>query len=172
VLRYVVIASAIVLALLLGIFALGRATAPRDAPYASKLASPGVPRVEGDGSGTAAPLVGDAPWALSALPECFRQLHAVRGAPSYVNAHLSGVAPPRRMWQRAFAGRLVAADCVVTLVGRTANVTRGDTRLVVPSDARFSIAGRRLILDRFADGSEDVRVYVLRDGKAPAFGAP
>jgi hypothetical protein len=60
----------------------------------------------------------------------------------------------------------------VTLAGDTALVTRGDTRLVVPSDARFSTAGDRLILDRFAGGAEDVRVYTLRDGKAPAFRAP
>lgn len=170
--RYFAIASAIVVAVLLAILALGRGTAPRDAPYSTKLASPGAARVEGMGSGTAAPLVGDAPWALSALPECFRQLHTVRGSQAYVNAHLAVIAPPRGTWHRALAGRLTTADCTVTLAERTALVTRGDTRLVVPGDARFSIAGDRLILDRFAGGAEDVRVYVLRDGKIPTFRAP
>jgi hypothetical protein len=144
---------------------------PRDGPYASKLATPSAPRVEGVATGTAGPLTGDAPWALSALPECFRQTYAVRGPLAYVNAHLAPGAPPRNRWHRARAGRLVAADCTVVLMGRTALVTRGDTRLVVPADARFSIAGDRLVLDRYAGGAEDVRVYALRDGKAPVFAA-
>jgi len=172
VIRYLAAASAIVLAALLAILALGRTTAMRDVPYASKLASPGVPRIEGTVNGTAAPLVGDAPWALSALPECFRQLRTLRGSPPYVSAHIGLIAPPRGTWRRALAGRLATADCIVRISGRTAIVTRGDTRLVVPSDARFSIAGDRLILDRFAGDAEDVRVYALRDGKAPAFRAP
>jgi hypothetical protein len=170
--RYLIIASAIVAAALLAILALGHATTPPDAPYSSKLASPGVPRYEGVASGTAPPLVGDAPWALSALPECFRQTHAVRGSRAFVNAHLAMIAPPRGTWHPALAGRLATADCIVTLAGHAALVTRGDTRLVVPGDARFSIVGKRLILDRFAGGAEDVRVYALRDGKTPAFRAP
>ena len=167
--RYVAIASAIVIAAILVIVSIGRVTASRDAVASSKLASPGVPRREGASDATAAPLAGDAPWALSALPDCFRQLHAIRGGQAYVNAHLAQIAAPRASWHRARRGRLATADCVVTIAGRSALVTRGDTRLRVPPDARFSIAGTRLILDRFADGLEDVRVYALRDGKAPAF---
>ena len=167
--RYVAIAAAIVVATIFVILALGRTTKPHDAVYSAKLASPGVPRREGDAGATAVPLSGDAPWALSALPDCFRQLHAIHGPPDYVNAHLAQLAPPRATWHRARSGRLRSADCVVTIVGASANVVRGDTRLHIPADARFSIAGPRLILDRFSGGTEDLRVYERRDGNAPAF---
>ena len=44
--------------------------------------------------GAQAPLRGDAPWALSALPECLQQVSEASGSRSFVRAHLPAGATP------------------------------------------------------------------------------
>jgi hypothetical protein len=77
-------------------------------------------------------LRGDAPWALSALPECLIQIEEWEGALSSVRAHLpSGanrIAPP---------ATLRYADCTVRISGQQAFVTRSDTHLRIPPYATF-----------------------------------
>ena len=171
-LRYVALATAIVLACLLALVSFRSRPSPETtpAPYSQSIApaqSPGARASQDDA--TAAPLAGSAPWALSALPECFRQTREVRGTPAYVERNARDLT--RASWRRMSRVRLATADCRLDVAVRSAVVVRGDTRLEIPPDARFYVAGRTLIVDRFASGVEDLRVYVLRDGKTPAIAA-
>ena len=104
---------------------------------------------------TAAPaLRGDAPWALSALPECLSQLSESIGPPSYVRAHLPAdavrIVPP---------ATLVYGDCTITLSGDEAFVRRGDDRLRIPPHVQFyRTAGLLAMIRRTAHGAE-LRIY-------------
>lgn len=101
-----------------------------------------------------APLTGDAPWALSALPECLTQTAESRGTLAYVRAHLPAgavpIAPP---------ATLVYGDCSITLAGEAAFVRRGADRLRIPPRAHFYRAGDRLVLIRLATEGDELRVY-------------
>jgi len=169
--RYVAVATAIVVAAMLAILALGRTTPPRDAPFSSKLASPGVPRNEGAGSGTAAPLVGDAPWALSALPECFRQTFEESGSHAHprIRAQDAPDIGSPTVWHRIVRATLTTADCRLRVAIDSAVVVRADTRLSIPPRTHVYVAGKSLVLDRFFDGGETIRAYRLVNGRVPAF---
>jgi hypothetical protein len=103
---------------------------------------------------TAAPLVGDAPWALSAVPECLIQTSESRGPLAYVRAHLPPgavpIVPP---------ARLVYGDCSITIAGDEAFVRRGVDRLRIPPRARFYRAGALLALIRESPAGDELRVY-------------
>lgn len=172
--RYFAVATAIVLAGIFVLLALGRhTTGPESSPepYGTGVAPSAPPPGPGSTSlATGAALEGDAPWALSALPECFRQKRAIGGPLAYVRAHEAGL--ERAAWKRVRNVRLATADCRLDVGERSAVVVRsGDTRLRVPPDARFYVWDRDLVIDRYANGAESVRVYALRDGSAPAFAA-
>jgi hypothetical protein len=101
-----------------------------------------------------APLRGDAPWALSALPECLTQISESTGSESYVRAHLPAgavrIVPP---------ARLVYGDCSIAIGGEEAMVTRGVDRLRIPPRVRFYRARRLLAMLRDAAGSAELRIY-------------
>ena len=105
-------------------------------------------------SGTAAPLQGDAPWALSALPECLTQTTKSRGPRAYVLAHLPAgavaIAPP---------ATLVYGDCSISIAGDEAYVRRGTDRLRIPPRARFYRAPGSLALFRETPDGAELRVY-------------
>lgn len=131
--------------------------------YSSSTATPG-PAQNAEDLGTPPPLRGNAPWALSALPECFHPDSSRSGTPAFARARFPAAAvlvPSGR--------RLRVADCTLEVGSGTAVVVRGDNRLVVPPVARFYTAGRTLILDRTAGGREEVRTYSLPAGVAPEF---
>ena len=100
------------------------------------------------------PLRGDAPWALSALPECLIQLSETTGPPRYVLAHLpSGampVSPP---------ARLTYADCTIAIVDDEALVTRGADRFRIPPRVRFYRTEATLALLHVESGGMELRVY-------------
>ncbi|HZY97030.1 MAG TPA: hypothetical protein VFE35_08000 [Candidatus Cybelea sp.] len=100
------------------------------------------------------PLHGDAPWALSALPECFSQLSESTGSPSYVRAHLPKDAVP--IVQPA---RLAYGDCTIAVAGDEAYVRRGDDRLRIPPHVQFYRAARLLALIRWNSRGAELRVY-------------
>jgi hypothetical protein len=102
----------------------------------------------------APPLRGDAPWALSALPECLSQLSESIGPLNYVREHLPGnavpIVPP---------ATLVYGDCTITVTGDEAFVRRGDDRLRIPPHVQFYRAPGMLALIRRTARGAELRVY-------------
>jgi hypothetical protein len=100
---------------------------------------------------------GDAPWALSALPECFKQRSKSTGPLRYVEAQLplqaAMVRPP---------ATLRFADCTVSVRDDRIVVTRGPDRLRVPPPARLYRGSGTLALLRGADGGYDLRIYSVQ----------
>lgn len=133
------------------------------ARYSSSSATPGPAQGE-ENLQTPPALRGNAPWALSALPECFHQDVQRSGTPEFARANFPAGAV------RVPSGvRLVVADCTLDVEPGSAVVVRGDNRLVVPPLVRFYVAGKSLILDRTDGPHEDVRTYSLHGGAPPHF---
>jgi hypothetical protein len=88
-----------------------------------------------------APFIGDAPWALSALPECLLQKAEASGPPAFVRAALPKGAQPI-----AAPATLQYRDCTIQIRADDALVTRGADRLHIPPDAHFYRLGNRLLL--------------------------
>jgi hypothetical protein len=154
VLKYLAVSTVIVL----GITILVAAWVNRDlirikvaSVYARIAAKPGA----GDRIQAAtAPLSGDAPWALSALPECLTQISKSTGSEHYVRAHLPAraarIVPPRR---------LVFGDCAIAIDNDAALVRRGPDRLRIPPPVQFYRApGLFAMIRETAQGAE-LRVY-------------
>jgi len=120
--------------------------------YARVAAKPGG--AAGAARATAAPLTGDAPWALSALPECLMQTSESTGSWEYVRAHL----PPGSVPIRAPA-TLQYGDCSVTITGDEAYVRRGNDRLRIPPHVQFYRAADLLAMIRETPQSVELRVY-------------
>ncbi len=103
---------------------------------------------------TAHALQGDAPWALSALPECLSQTSESTGSQAYVRTHLPAgaarVRPP---------ATLVYGDCSIRIAGDEAYVQRGADRLRIPPHAVFYRANGVLALIRETPGGAELRVY-------------
>lgn len=97
---------------------------------------------------------GDAPWALSALPECLTQTSESNGTQAYVRTHLPAgaqrVVPP---------ATLVYGDCSIRIVGDEAYVRRGTDRLRIPPRAVFYRAEGTLALIRETPQGAELRVY-------------
>ena len=75
---------------------------------------------------------GDAPWALSALPECMIQTTEGKGSENSLLAHLPLGA--RRIMPPV---TLRYSDCTLSIAGDEAFVRRGDDRLRIPPVSRF-----------------------------------
>jgi hypothetical protein len=75
-------------------------------------------------------LGGDAPWALSALPDCARQHSEDRGSAAAVRAKIPSAAT-------AVVGRLRAGACVVEVTADGIIVQRRHDRLRIPPPARL-----------------------------------
>jgi hypothetical protein len=108
---------------------------------------------------------GDAPWALSALPECFAQVSKSTGPDlSYILAHLPKgsqmVRPPEDLYY---------ADCVLRIRGDAVYVQRGSDRMRIPPATRVYVnyQDQKLAVLRGAQGAYELRVY-----ETPARGGP
>ncbi len=105
--------------------------------------------------GGAAALAGDAPWALSALPECLTQVSESDGSPAYIRSRLPPgavrVVPP---------ATLTYGDCSIRITGDEAYVSRGIDRLRIPPHADFYRANGVLALIRNTPQGAQLRVYV------------
>ncbi|MBV8531286.1 MAG: hypothetical protein JO104_08200, partial [Candidatus Eremiobacteraeota bacterium] len=99
-------------------------------------------------------LRGDAPWALSALPECLVQTSKSTGPQPYVRSRLPAAAvrivPP---------ATLVYGDCSIRIAGNEAFVRRGADRLRIPPFVQFYRAEGFLVLIREMPGSAELRIY-------------
>jgi hypothetical protein len=147
VLRYYVLSTLIVCtAIIVGALFVHRAS------VAIKIASvyasvPPKPVDEGTLTGTAPPLVAQAPWALSVLPECFHQRSEITGPRAFVLAHL----PPGSAVRSAVVH---AGDCTLTIGAAQAVVTRGADRLVLADSTFYRIGADLGVLHhdgRFAE---------------------
>jgi hypothetical protein len=120
--------------------------------YARVPAKPGTAALSS--TGDAGALRGDAPWALSALPECLTQTLESTGSQAYVRAHLpkgaTAIVPP---------ARLVYGNCSITIANGEAIVRRGADRLRIPPRAQFyRLPGALALIRTTGDGAE-LRVY-------------
>jgi hypothetical protein len=119
--------------------------------YARVPAKPGAATSPQEG---VAPLSGDAPWALSALPECLMQTTEANGTLAYVRAHLPAhavpIVPP---------ATLVYGDCSITIARDEAFVRRGKDNLRIPPRVQFYRAEGLLALLRETAGSAELRIY-------------
>lgn len=153
--RYLILSTAIVL----GIAVIVAGWANRDlirikiaSVYARVPAKPGgASAVE---RGTAKPLEGDAPWALSALPECLEQTSESRGTLAYVRAKLPRAAVPIRP-----PAILRYGDCSITIAGEEAYVRRGLDRLRIPPRTQFYRVDGMLALMRESSSGDELRLY-------------
>jgi len=101
------------------------------------------------------PLRGDAPWALSALPECLTQLSVTTGSLPYVRAQVPAgatpVVPP---------ATLAYGDCTISVTGDEAEVRRGNDRFHIPGSVRFYRGPALLAVLRSGGGGNELRVYL------------
>jgi hypothetical protein len=105
-------------------------------------------------AGTPAPLHGDAPWALSALPECLTQTSESFGSAAYVRAHL-----PSKAERIVPPATLVYGDCTITIAGNQAYVRRASDRLRIPPRVQFYRAQGLLAMIRETPHGAQLRVY-------------
>src|SRR5580704_3187550 len=120
-LRYYLISTALVLTLGAILAAFHRPGHELRVASVQSTASPSPPRRQGTSAYLARVPNGDAPWAMSALPECFHQRHEVHGPRGFVLAHLPAGA------RRIPPGTSVSSkDCTVVVGERSIDVRRGD----------------------------------------------
>jgi len=152
--RYYLLATVLVI----GALAIGANSAHRGPPLDVKsvqaTGSPSPARVQAASTLVPGAVTGKAPWALSALPECFVQESQARGPLAFVLAQL----PPRAAPVPHHVVSRVG-DCAVHVLEHSALVERGAEALTIPPDARFWVAGSRLAYVRTIGRSAELRVY-------------
>lgn len=99
-------------------------------------------------------LLGDAPWILSALPECLTQISESKGPQPYVRAHL-----PRGATRIATHDTLTYGNCSIFISGDEAYVRRGVDYLRIPPRVQFYRAGDLLAIIRSSSDGTELRVY-------------
>jgi len=100
-------------------------------------------------------VTGDAPWALSALPECFRQRSKATSVhESFILAHL----PKHAVMVRPPA-TLQFADCTLRVAGAEIFVRRGKDELRIAPPARLYTAQDAVALLRATPTGYELRTY-------------
>ena len=153
--RYYVMATGIVLAV--GVIAtawvhpefLRIRIAPTSLP-----ASPRAADELGGGSGGDRPLTGNAPWALSALPDCVREQSSAKGPAAFVRSKLPAGATPI-----APGTTVTFGPCTISVGDGEILVTRGSDRLRIPPHATLYRYGDELVLLRLSSEANELRVY-------------
>ena len=107
-----------------------------------------------ESGGSNAPFVGDAPWALSALPDCLIQTQVSNGDLAYVRAQL-----PSDMQPLVPPATLHYGPCTISVVDGEAIVRRGSDRLRIPPHVQFYRSGEKLALLRTSGSSAELRLY-------------
>jgi hypothetical protein len=122
-----VIATAIVVTFVSIVAGVQRAARELRVASVQSTASPSPPRAQAPSTPSPRAVRGDAPWALSALPECFHQTREVNGPPAFVDA---AIPPGATAVQPGRA--LVVGDCTVAVGAGSIEVRRGTEWLRVP----------------------------------------
>ena len=154
-LRYYLLATVIVLAVAVGIAGWVNRDALRikiASAYARVNPKPDAAAARGEGSHRG--IRGDAPWALSALPECLIQTSKSTGPQGYVRGRLppgvQPVAPP---------ATLRYGDCTLLVTDGEVFVRRGEDRFRIPPHVRLYRAPGVLALLREGPDGNELRVY-------------
>jgi hypothetical protein len=143
-LRYFAIATVIVLTIVVAVTMRTHLGLPAHLNFWKVAASP--PPAED--------VTGNAPWALSALPDCFTQRSETTGSASYVRMRLPAGAQPVR------AGtRLTYGPCTILVRDGELLVERGSDRMRVPPHATLYTIGDSLALLRTSESGTDLRIY-------------
>ncbi|HTZ55649.1 MAG TPA: hypothetical protein VMB20_11355 [Candidatus Acidoferrum sp.] len=99
-------------------------------------------------------VTGNAPWALSALPDCFAQRSETSGSATYVEARLPAGAQPVPA-----GARLTYGPCTILVRRGELLVERGSDRLRVPPESRLYTVNGTLALLRTSGSTTDLRIY-------------
>ena len=120
----------------------------------SALASgtPSAPRTQGSEESVPGEVRGDAPWALSALPDCARQHEERRGPAALVQRSI----PPGA---HAIEGTLHAGPCKIDVASDGITIVRGADRLRIPQPVRLLESGGRYYLYEEDRKGAVLRVY-------------
>ena len=96
----------------------------------------------------------EAPWVLSALPECLRQTYEAAGTRAYVAARLPAGFEPQR------AGTsLQYHDCAIEARANDVLVRRGGDRYYVPAPAQLFRKGNSIALMHEMGSRAVLRIY-------------
>ena len=149
--RYLIAATVLVAAFLFVVTL--RKGAPPDLRVSARASgTPSAPRAQASDNVTVRPLSGDAPWALSALPDCARQHSEDRGDAVAVRAKIPEQAVPVQ-------GHLVAGKCTIDVTADGIFVQRGSDRLRIPPPARLLYWNDRYYLYKQDRKGAVLRVY-------------
>jgi hypothetical protein len=164
-LRYYAIATVLVLgALALGLVFLHRGPALQVASVDST-GSPSAARPPVEATFSPSGVKGTAPWALSALTECFHQQFEAHGSDAYVRALV-----PRGAREVTADVDVTVADCRLSIYADAAEVERRDDRLFIPPDAHFyTTPSGALVLVQRAPTRASLRVYRPANGAKMKF---
>jgi hypothetical protein len=155
-LRYYAIATAIVLAVAV-LATMGARDIMRLHFRSSNAPQPQQHLRYGDSAGeNQASLAGDAPWALSALPDCFIQQAEWTGTATYVDAHL-----PHGARAIEPGTQLRYGPCTISVRSGEVFVNRGADRFRIPPHAVLYQDGAQLWLLRAAGHSSVLRSYTI-----------
>jgi len=154
-LRYFVLAALIVFTIAIAVAGWVNRDAIRIKIASVYLPASPKPQASGaPGSGSAKGMHGDAPWALSALPECLIQTSETTGPLSYVLQHVPSGAMPV-----AQPSTLRYGDCTIEVAGGEAVIRRGEDRFRIPPQVRFYRGPGVLALLRTSSNGNELRVY-------------
>ncbi len=164
--RYYAIATVLVVLFVGIVVGFGQAGRRLDvrSPDVEHPGSPSRPRAAAAlaSGATAEPFDADAPWALSALPECYAQIGSLRDFPDVVRRHVPRVAEPLPA-----GSTLRTGTCALDVGPRGLTIRRGPDRFRVGGVQRFFLTrdpahGEVLVLLRQGDGLPELRRYTLR----------
>jgi hypothetical protein len=155
--RFYVAATAIVAAFVF--FVTNRHAPPPDLKVSSRASgAPSASRTQSGEAYDPGAVRGEAPWALSALPDCAHQVLEARGSRAAILAKIPPGAQP-------LAGEINAGPCKIRIAGGGILVTRGSDQLRVPAPASLFVshrsAGERYYLYRPFGERAELREYTL-----------
>lgn len=155
-LRYVAIATVLVLAVAIVVGAWWARMPHKPLQVASVTASPAGPRGASseNGNRVAMPAVVSADWALSAAPDCLDELSIARGSVAFVRKYL-----PNGARELPAGTTLHYGDCTLRYDGRAATLLRGKDRLTVPAPSTLYADGNRLYLLHREPVGAQLRAY-------------
>ena len=163
-LRYYLVATLLVVGSLVVAAQFSRPAKPIETASVQSSGTPSAPRAQATFTFPPRGVQGEAPWALSALPECFEQEAEAHGPLAFVRAHL-----PVGMHVVIAPSVLDAVDCRLRVLPGSGVVERGTERLVIPPKATFFTDGRRFALLRQAGKTAELRVYHRTDREPVVF---
>lgn len=158
-LRYYVIAAGIVIGTLLIALRFQHAGRELQVAAVQTTGSPSAARAQAKSRLVPVEVSGNAPWAMSALPECFEQVFSARGKPAYVDGQL-----PRGAVAVSGYAALRSADCRLEISPGRALVVRGKQQLVIPPVTQFYRWPDEIGFVRRDAAGAELRVYRLRGG--------